>query len=91
MNRFATAGLQLLLVACATACGPTNRAQGIDGAPVAVPVAHTGSPSTLASRKLSGGAPRGNARQFDAERLRAANALAVLHIGLAGLSLPARD
>ena len=91
MNHVATTALLVSLVSCATACGLSNRSQLADAADAAV-VAHSSRTAALPSRR----APlvdkrRGSTARLDAERLRAANAMAVLHVGLAGLSLPSRD
>lgn len=88
MNQVATAAVLLSLVTCIAACGLSNRSHGIDTT-TAVAVARPAH-SSVAARKSSR-AQRPKVGRTDAERLRAANTLAVLQVGMAGLSLPARD
>jgi len=90
MNHVATSALLVSLVTCAAACGLTNRPQAVGTADAGPQMLSTPAPA-LAARKPTSSTRRRNPARSDAERLRAANAMAVLHVGLAGLSLPPRD
>lgn len=91
MNHVVTSALLMSLAACAAACGLTNRPQAMGKADAAELTVSSSSPALLSRKPPSSMRRTSSAARSDAERLRAANAMAVLHVGLAGLSLPSRD
>ena len=90
MNHVVTSALLVSLATCAAACGLTNRPHAAGNADSASLIL-SAPPPALAARKPPSSTRRTSAGRSDAERLRAAHAMAVLHVGLAGLSLPSRD
>ena len=91
MTPIATTAFVVVLISCAAACGLANRPHTA-GSAGAVATTKAAQPSAVSARRpVTANARRGATAPLDYERLRAANAMAVLHVGLSGLSLPARD